>query len=60
MKKNFFNNYDSIKDYIEDNNYLRVGLYLVGGIVGIWVLGKATMLLTDATKNFKAFYDEII
>ena len=57
MKK-IFEDYDSLSDYIQENQYIKTGLYITGGIVLIWVLGKATVLLTDATRNIKSFCRE--
>jgi len=56
--KNIFKDYDSLRDYIDENPYIKTGLYITSGIILIWVLGKATVLLTDATRNFKSFYRE--
>lgn len=55
---NMFRDYDDFKESFKKNPYLKTGLYIVGGIVCIWILGKASLLLTNATKNFKAFYNE--
>ena len=51
-------NIDTIADNIRKNIYVKIGLYVATGIVGIWVLGKATFLLADATRNFKNFLNE--
>jgi hypothetical protein len=49
------NDYNSIKDLINDNKYLKICLYIAGGVTCIWILGKGTVLLADATNNFKKF-----
>jgi hypothetical protein len=54
-----FKDYDSIKESINDNMYLKVGIYIVGGIASIWILGKISLLLADATNNFKKLLSEI-
>lgn len=53
-----FKDYDSIKESVNDNKYLKVGLYIAGGIICIWILGKVSLLLADATSNFKRLHSE--
>ncbi len=48
-----YKDFDSIKEEIISNPYIKTGLYIAGGIVIIWIIGKGTLLLADATKNFK-------
>ncbi len=56
--KNIFKDYDSLREYFDENQYIKTALYITGGIILIWGLGKAAVLLTDATKNFKSFCRE--
>lgn len=58
MIKNIFEDHGSVKEYINEKLYIKISLYIAGGIVLIWVLGKASLLLTDAAKNFKSFCRE--
>jgi hypothetical protein len=55
---NIFNDYDSIKESVNENKYLKVGLYIAGGIACIWILGKGSLLLADAANNFKRLFSE--
>lgn len=36
-----------------ENLWVRYVAYGVGGVIGIWILGKAANLITDAVVNFK-------
>ena len=56
---NILHDYNSLNETIKKNPYIKTGIIIAGGIIGVWVLGKATLLLADATKNFKVFYNEI-
>lgn len=55
---NIFDDYDSIKESIQKNKYFKVGIYVAVGITCIWVLGKGSLLLADATNNFKRLFNE--
>ena len=54
-----FNNYNSIKEIINENKYLKICLYIAGGITCIWILGKGAILLANATNNFKKLLSEL-
>ena len=51
------------KEYLEDayDEYpiIRYMLYGRGIIVGLWILGKASLLLADSIKNFKNLHNAI-
>jgi len=55
---------DNTKEFLEDtyDEYPIVRYLLYGGgiIVGLWILGKASLLLSDSIKNFKNLHSEII
>jgi hypothetical protein len=53
-----FKDYNYIKESVNENKYLKVGLYITGGIVCIWILGKGSLLLANATNNFKRLLNE--
>lgn len=40
-------------DAFEEHNWLRFVTYGTVAVIGIWVLGKAAKLMTDAVVNFK-------
>ncbi len=46
-------NKDYLFDYIEEHKWIKYTLYGGGLIIGIWVLGKASKLLSNAIINFK-------
>lgn len=52
-------NSDSLVEFIEENNWVKYIFYAGGLIVGIWVLGKASKLLSDAVINFKTLHNAI-
>lgn len=48
-----------IFDFISENKWIKYGLYAGGTILGIWILGKGSRLLTSAIINFKSLRDAI-
>ena len=43
-------------ELFEDNKWVKYLVYAGGTIIGIWVLGKASKLLSDAIMNFKTLH----
>lgn len=54
-----YSDYTYIKKIIDENNYLKVCLYIAGGITCIWIFGKGAILLANATNNFKRLISEL-
>jgi hypothetical protein len=50
---------EKIIELIEDNKWIKYTVYAGCTIIGIWVLGKATKLLSDAIFNFKTLHNAI-
>lgn len=50
---------ETYKEYISENTPLKVSLYIGSGIILIWILGKASLLLADASRNFKTLYQTL-
>lgn len=50
---------ESILELIENSKWVKAILYGGGVIVGIWVTGKASRLLSDAIINFKILRNAI-
>lgn len=48
-----------VKKFIDDYPAVKYSLYAGGTVVVIWLLGKASMLMTDAVTNFKALNNAI-
>lgn len=46
---------DSVFELIETYPVIKYVLYAIGGVFIIWTMGKFSMMLADATLNFKAF-----
>ena len=55
--KNFID--DKIVQFVEDNNWLKYCFYAGVTVIGIWVIGKASKLLSDAVVNFKSLHNAI-
>jgi hypothetical protein len=47
---------EDIRDYIEENKAFKSIVYVGSGILLIWILGKASLLLADASNNFKKLF----
>lgn len=45
--------YESINKIIEDNTWIKYLIYVGGGILVIWIMGKSSRILGDAIFNFK-------
>lgn len=58
MKLNTIEPEDLI-DKIGEYKWIKYMVYGGGAIIGIWLLGKASKLLTDAIVNFKSFHHAI-
>ncbi len=50
---------ESVIELIEEHKWIRNILIAGGAVIGIWVLGKASKLLSDAIVNFKNFHHAI-
>ena len=50
---------DAIIQLIENNKWLKFIVYAGGTVIGIWVLGKASNLLSNAIINFKTLHNAI-
>jgi hypothetical protein len=44
---------EKLTELLEDNRYVKFLVYAGCSIIGIWVLGKASKLISDAILNFK-------
>lgn len=53
MKKN---DVEDVIDAMNEHQWVKYLVYGGGAIIGIWILGKASKMLTDAVINFKSFY----
>lgn len=61
INKMKINNIDSddLIDLINEHQWIKYLLYSGGAIVSIWILGKASKLVTDAILNFKSLHHAI-
>jgi hypothetical protein len=50
---------EKIIELFEDNRWVKYLVYAGGTIIGIWVLGKASKLISDAILNFKTLNNAI-
>jgi len=50
---------EDLIDVINEHRWVKYLLYSGGTLIGIWLLGKASKLLTDAIINFKSFHHAI-
>jgi hypothetical protein len=50
---------EQLIELFEDNRWVKYLVYTGGAIIGIWVLGKASKLLSDAIFNFKNLHNVI-
>ena len=50
---------EDIIDIINEHQWIKYLLYGGCAVVGIWVIGKASKLLTDAIINFKSLNNAI-
>jgi len=50
---------DKIIEFIDENNWIKYCFYAGGAVIGIWLLGKASKLLSDAVVNFKSLHNAI-
>lgn len=48
-----------LSDLFEENQWFRYIAYGAGAVVGIWILGKAAKLLTNAATNFKGLHNAL-
>jgi hypothetical protein len=58
MKINKIDTQDLI-DKIYEHQWVKYLLFTGGTVIGIWLLGKGSKLLTDAIINFKSFHHAI-
>jgi hypothetical protein len=50
---------EKIIELFEDNSWVKYLVYGGGAIIGIWLLGKASKLISDAILNFKTLHNAI-
>jgi hypothetical protein len=50
---------EKLTEFFEDNSWVKYVVYAGGAIIGIWVLGKASKLISDAIFNFKSLHNAI-
>ena len=50
---------EQLIELFEDNRWVKYLVYGGGAIIGIWLLGKASKLISDAILNFKTLHDAI-
>jgi hypothetical protein len=50
---------EKIIELIEDNKWIKYTVYAGSAIIGIWILGKASKLISDAIRNFKTLHNAI-
>ena len=58
-KENFEDRLEFWKETMEEHNWLKYLFYGVVAIGGIWVVGKASKVLADATRNFKELHKAV-
>ena len=46
---------ENLIDAINEHQWVKYLLYAGGAVIGVWLLGKTSKLLTDAIINFKSF-----
>jgi hypothetical protein len=58
MKKNEIDT-DALIQLMDNNKWIKYLVYAGGTIIGIWILGKASTLLSNAIVNFKSLHNAI-
>ena len=52
-------NVDEVIDAMNEHQWIKYLVYSSATIIGVWLLGKASKLLTDAIVNFKSLHNAI-
>jgi|GEM_PF-3809155 len=55
----FEEQFDNWKELIESNKIIKYISYGAIALAGIWILGKASKVLADSTRNFKELRNAI-
>lgn len=50
---------DEVIDAMNEHQWIKYLVYGSATIIGVWLLGKASKLLTDAIVNFKSLHNVI-
>ena len=50
---------EQIEDLFYEHTWIRYVAYAGCGLLGIWILGKASLLLSDSIRNFKNLHNAI-